>query len=80
MSLTLESSAEHRIEGVCRGEIQELPEEEGRRPSVILRRTCQEEDLWELAKACRTPVREILEANGIEGEVIPADTMLLIPL
>ena len=80
VDLTLECSAVQSISGVQSGKIEELPEEERHRPSVILRRTCREEDLWELAKACRTPVRNILEANGMEGDVIPADTMLLIPL
>ena len=80
VTLTLECSALQTISGIKSVKIEDLPEEERKRPSVILRRTCREEDLWELAKACRTPVKNILEANSLEGDVVPADTMLLIPL
>ena len=79
-AMTVESSANHHFEAVSGGQIMPLPMQEGRRPSVILRRTDAQEELWQIAKACRTPVRSILEANGLQEETIPEGTMLLIPL
>lgn len=80
VTMHVESSANHRLNVVSGGEITDLPTSEGRRPSVILRRTDSEEDLWELAKTFRTPMQTILEANALQGDTAPAGTMLLIPL
>ncbi len=80
ISMTVESSSLHRLNTVKGGQITELPEQTGRRPSVILRRTEREEELWELGKAYRTPIQTIKEANDLQTDVIPADAMLLIPL
>lgn len=79
LALTLECSAEHRLRGVCGGEIEPFDEEQGRRPAVILRRTDSEEEIWEIAKHLRTPMQSILEANELNGPTVPANTMLLIP-
>lgn len=80
VELTVESTACHRFKPVMGGEITELPEETEPRPSIILRRAGQNEELWELAKAYRTSVRSIREANALAADTICADTMLLIPL
>ncbi len=53
----------------------------GRRPpaSLTLRAVHPGEDLWAVAKACRTTEDAILAASGLEsGEVAPGQ-MLLIP-
>ena len=80
VSAEVECAATHRLRGVCGGSISEEKEDAGRRASVILRRTESDEDVWDIAKACRTPVRSVLEANDLEGTQIPAGTMLLIPM
>lgn len=80
VAMTLESCATHRFDAVSGGEITQLPREEGRRVSVILRRMDEDEELWHIAKACRTPMQSILEANGLQDETVPVGTMLLIPM
>lgn len=80
VSATVECSAEHKLRAVCGGEITTLAADEPRRPGVILRRTTHEEDVWEIAKRCRTPVRTITEANALAGSVVPEHTLLLIPM
>ena len=52
----------------------------GSEPSLILRRLGREENLWDLAKACRSTVSGILAANGLteEADAVP-DTLILIP-
>ena len=57
-----------------------MPKEEGRKPSVILRRTETEQDVWEIAKAYHTATQEVMDANGLQSTLIPADTLLLIPM
>lgn len=79
LTLTVESSAEHRLHTLCGAELQPLAETQARRPAVILRRTDAEEELWEIAKRLRAPVQSILEANDLASPNVPANTMLLIP-
>ena len=57
-------------------------EEEPRRerPSVILRSVLAGAELWELAKGCRASVDAIRAANHMEGDVVPQDALVLIPL
>jgi hypothetical protein len=38
------------------------------------------ESLWEIARRSRTAVETIMEENHLTGDVLAADTMLLIPL
>ena len=80
VSVTLESSAVHNLHAVCGGEISPLQETNARRPALLLRRTDGEEDIWEIAKDCRTCVRSIREANDLKGDSVPEDTLLLIPM
>ena len=80
VSVTVESSAEHRLRGLSGGEIEPLPASAEPRPAVILRRTDGEEEIWEIAKSLRTPMAAIREANDLEGPTAPANTMLLIPM
>lgn len=80
VELTVESTASHRLKLVMGGEITALPEETEQRPSIILRRAEQNEELWELAKTYRTSVGSIREANALTADTIRPDTMLLIPL
>jgi LysM repeat protein len=47
-------------------------------PGLIIRRPSSSETLWDIAKAYRTTTQAIMEANGLEGELI-SDQMLLIP-
>lgn len=80
VAVTVETTAEHPLRGVCGGTIEPLAEAETKKPAVILRRTHGEEELWDIAKSLRTPVGSIAEANGLQGTTVPADTMLLIPM
>ena len=38
------------------------------------------ESVWEVAKACHTSTNAVLEENGLTGDVLSEDTMLLVPL
>ncbi len=80
VQLRVESYAAHPIRAVCGAEMSEAVHEKGRKPAVILRRTEEEEELWDIAKACRTSVQAIEQANALEGASVPANTMLLIPM
>ena len=62
------------------GELLPLPASAERKPSAILRRTEGEEELWDIAKSYRTPVKAIQDANDLGDGPIPRGTMLLIPL
>jgi hypothetical protein len=52
---------------------------EGRRPSVVLRMPSPGEELWDIAKAHGTTMEQILQANELEEDTLPAGRMLLIP-
>ena len=80
VNVELECSAEHHLRCVSGGEINERPKEEGRKPSVILRRTETEQDVWEIATAYHTATQAVMDANGLQSTLIPADTLLLIPM
>ncbi len=80
LTATAEFYAEQNLRSLSGGEIMPLEESGHGKPSVILRRTDSEEEVWEIAKSLRTPVRAIAEANAIEGTTVPANTMLLIPM
>ena len=47
---------------------------------MILRRTEAEQDVWDIAKAYHTATQAVMEANALTGAVVPADTLLLIPM
>lgn len=38
------------------------------------------ESVWEVAKACHTSTEAVMEENGLSGDILPGDTMLLVPL
>ena len=38
------------------------------------------ESLWEIAKSCHTSMEAVMEENGLAADVLPEDTMLLVPL
>lgn len=49
-------------------------------PSLVLRRMEPEESAWDMAKACNSTVRAILDANRLTDEAeLPRDTLILIP-
>lgn len=62
------------------GELIPLSEIRERKPTLILRRTEEDEELWNIAKSYRTPLEGICRANSLEDGVISQGTMLLIPL
>lgn len=74
-----DSFAAQQIRGICGGKTQPL-EEQAKQPSLILRRLAQEESLWSVAKAYRTTVQKIMEANGLQEEAALQDQLLLIPM
>ena len=58
----------------------EPQQESGRQPTLVLRAMGAQERLWDLAKAYRTTVAEILAANELSAEAdAPGGEMLLIP-
>ena len=79
VELYVESVAEHQLRAVSGGEVAQ-PEENGKRPALILRFTETAEELWEIAKSCKTSEAAIRQANDLSGDVVPADTLLLIPM
>ena len=56
-----------------------LPWSSTARPSVVLRMPSPGEELWDIAKAHGTTMEQILQANELEEEALPAGRMLLIP-
>lgn len=52
---------------------------EGNRPSVVLRLAASGEGIWELAKTYGTTKEQILQANELTDELLPAQRLLLIP-
>lgn len=50
------------------------------RPSVILRRVPQNASLWDLAKSCASREEAIRTANHLEGDILPEEQFLLIPV
>lgn len=80
VTIEVESSAEQRLRFVCGGEITPLEKPQERQPAVILRRTEAEQDVWEIAKSYRTATQALMDANGLQSPLVPADTLLLIPM
>ena len=54
-------------------------QEEGTRPSVVIRRVERGEALWDIAKSCGSTMADIRTANDLPGEEAAAGTLLLIP-
>ena len=54
-------------------------QEQGTRPSVVIRRVEREEALWDIAKACGSTVEDICGANGLTAGEAAEGTLLLIP-
>lgn len=52
---------------------------EGERPSMVLRLAAPGEELWDIAKAYGTTMEQIVQANELDSEQLPAGMMLLIP-
>lgn len=80
VNVLLESYAEQPVRGICGGEINPIEKNAEPRPGVILRFTDAQEDVWDIAKDCRTTVSAIRQANDLTGDTVPADTLLLIPM
>ncbi|MDR1669549.1 MAG: DUF3794 domain-containing protein [Oscillospiraceae bacterium] len=65
---------------VVGGVSEEEPAEKPNRPSVVLRRCQEKEELWDIAKKYNTTIGELCLANGLEeGEAVPNGRLLLIP-
>lgn len=78
ISMDIQTCADQQIKmlsGITMGDVVST---DPKRPSVILRR-CGNGSLWDLAKNCGSTVKAIEEANGIDGEPLP-EQMLLIPV
>ena len=56
----------------------DMEEQEGQRPSLILRRP-EGQRLWDIARSSGSTMDAIRQANGLEGEP-ETDQMLLIPV
>ena len=75
--LTTETAAVPAVTSARMGEARSAGE--GTRPSVVLRMPSPGEELWDIAKAHGTTMEQILQANELEEEALPAGRMLLIP-
>lgn len=49
------------------------------RPSLVIRRVDQGEELWDIAKACGSTIQDICVANELPTEAVSQGTLLLIP-
>lgn len=49
-------------------------------PSVVVRAVSSGEDLWDIAKSCRSTMEDIRSANDLEGDALADGTVLLIPV
>lgn len=62
------------------GVSEEEPTEKANRPSVVLRRCHECEELWDIAKKYNTTIGELCLANSLEeSEALPDGRLLLIP-
>lgn len=68
-----------QVEAVVGLEAEEEPEEQSRRPSVVLRMAQSGETLWHIAKAYSTTEADILSVNDISDPQRPEGQLLLIP-
>lgn len=70
----------HSVPAICGVEI-EGPREQDKEgsPSVVLRLASPGEGLWDIAKAYGTTMEQIAQANGLDDDLLPEGTMLLIP-
>lgn len=75
--LTTETAAVPAVTSAQLGEARNAGE--GERPSVVLRMPSPGEELWDIAKAHGTTTEQILQANELEEDILPAGRMLLIP-
>ena len=77
---TLECTRRCRCASLCALKAEPQQESGGRQPTLVLRAMGAQERLWDLAKAYRTTVAEILTANELSAEAdAPGGEMLLIP-
>ena len=77
---TLECTRRCRCACLCALKAEPQQESGGRQPTLVLRAMGAEERLWDLAKAYRTTVADILTANELSAEAdAPGGEMLLIP-
>ena len=68
------------VPAVCGGSLGEARGADGeKRPSVVLRFAAPGEEVWDIAKAYGATTAQILQANELEEETLPAGRMLLIP-
>ena len=58
---------------------EEAPGQGVEQPSIVLRTVGAGERLWDIAKAYCTTARDIMQANDLEQEELPAGELLLIP-
>lgn len=69
-----------RVTGVSNVTVNEnAMRDTSRQPSVILRMVEQGEGLWEIAKIYATTTGDIMQANNLAEEEVPAGRLLLIP-
>ncbi|MDR0889640.1 MAG: DUF3794 domain-containing protein [Oscillospiraceae bacterium] len=80
ISVELESYAKNKMRCICGGEVEELADTGERKPSVILRRTDQEQDVWDIAKSYRARTQDLMDANNLESPLVSAGSLLLIPM
>ena len=58
---------------------EEAPRDRSQQPSIVLRMVAPGERLWDIAKCYGTTARDILQANALEEDALPAGQLLLIP-
>lgn len=71
--------SQEKLRTMCAGVIEDLDTED-MRPALIVRKVGKNVPLWEIAKAYRTTVEDILKANQLDSEELDQDSMLLLPV
>ncbi len=79
MSLRVDSFAQQEFRCMSAATLQP-PTEQPERPALILRRGQAGESLWSVAKANRTTVESLMEANGLSADTLSEEQLLLIPM
>jgi len=78
MPVELTTVANQRVDMVTGVELKQQKQPDPSRPSLILRRAGNDR-LWDIAKASNSTMEAIRQANGLTGEPVPGQ-MLLIPV
>ena len=76
----LQSYVRQKLQSLSGGTLEQQTERGGSRPSVIICRCADRQELWQLAKQYRTTAHAIEAANHLTQPEVEAGRLLLIPM